>query len=382
GDYYWPQKSPPTWQGILSDSLISFAMSAEGVSQGPLWTIHIEFVGSLFIYLIAFVLLGLKASRSRWLLHAIILYASYVFENYLFLFTSGLLIADLEAHGVFRTMLRKRPRITSLLATGCAALLFHQFYVFATQKNLFPDYEYTVLDSPGPFRPPPEYFVPALLGLLALELSPAAQRLFASPPLRVLGKLSFSMYLLHGPLVSALYQRLLAWTFAAGWAWLTAVVASLAAYFGVLLTASWLGYLFLDVTAIRAANMLADSLVYGFATATGAPASSATSAAADVAVASSRTERISLVLSVAEAINTLLDSPGFCKRTAARLAAARIRFCCCWARRGHVWHKDSVGRNGGDDPGHLAAADSCELPLLGRDNGGGAPATTVDQSES
>jgi peptidoglycan/LPS O-acetylase OafA/YrhL len=181
-------------QSLLPGSA-SLGLSLSTTQHGfdaPLWTLHLEFYGSLLVML----LVQLRASTSRAAYHAICVILGFAFVlSPLSLF----IIGHLAAFGLQRRNGRARPAVLGAALLGSGVLLC-----------AVP----TILPVSGLWKllpPPPlglqgdvavlQKMIGAVLIFGGLALLPALQRHLARPPMRRLGKISFSLYLTHCPLL-------------------------------------------------------------------------------------------------------------------------------------------------------------------------------------
>ena len=77
----------------------------------------------------------------------------------------------------------------------------------------------------------------------------AFDRVLSARPLQFLGTISYSLYLLHGPIAErwiSLFERLLGASFGIGWAWIAFVTAT-----AITVTFSWLAWRFVEAPTMR-----------------------------------------------------------------------------------------------------------------------------------
>jgi peptidoglycan/LPS O-acetylase OafA/YrhL len=174
-----------------ADSLPPMAQSLDA----PFWSLHIELYGSLLV-------LGLVTLRTHaaWLYRAAVLVAAVGFGTHpMFLFVVGHLSA---------LMLHPHPDLPPLRGTGGVLLLLLGAALCAT-KDWGSVEQLRVWLCQTEFASAPNLFqFQSQLGAVALYfgvlLCPAIWSLLASRPLRRLGRLSFSIYLLHFPILFTL----------------------------------------------------------------------------------------------------------------------------------------------------------------------------------
>jgi peptidoglycan/LPS O-acetylase OafA/YrhL len=173
--------------------------------DAPLWTLHIEFVGSLLI--LALIIIRTYTSR------AIYISATTVFS---IVFITSPLILFVFGHLICAALLR-RDRGSSARLVGLICLisgvLICSGRTFSISGALFPYLPQPILGAATT-----SYEFQLILGevilFLGVSLTPAAQRVLARPAARWLGKISFSLYLVHFPIlftfISATFLHLVA----------------------------------------------------------------------------------------------------------------------------------------------------------------------------
>lgn len=158
--------------------------------DAPLWSLHLEFYGSLLVLL----LVRLHA-RSAWLHRAAVVVCAAVFGTHpMFLFVLGHLCAA-RLHRAPIPLLG-----TSLIVLGLA--------MSASKDWIAVEAVRTEIAGFAPVAAPNLFQFQSQLAAIALFLgallSPAAQWLLAGKLCRQLGRLSFSIYLLHFPILFTL----------------------------------------------------------------------------------------------------------------------------------------------------------------------------------
>ncbi len=158
--------------------------------DAPFWSLHLELYGSLLV-----LLLVRLQSRSAWLHRATVVACAAVFGTHpMFLFVLGHLCAG-RLH---------RPPIPllgiGLIVLGLAMSASKDWAVVETIRIEIA--RFAPVAAPNLFQFQSQLAAIALF--LGVLLGPAAQRLLARKPPRQLGRLSFSIYLLHFPILFTL----------------------------------------------------------------------------------------------------------------------------------------------------------------------------------
>jgi peptidoglycan/LPS O-acetylase OafA/YrhL len=160
--------------------------------DAPLWTLHVEFVGSLMI--LALVALRQALGRRTHLILCTALIGSLL-SSMLFLFVVGHLAADW-----LRTPADRRANIllgTGLLALGILLCTTDPIPIVPRLSGLFP--------TPLFGRREPPFLIQSLYGAVAtffgLACLPRLQLALTRPSFQWLGKISFSLYLTHFPVI-------------------------------------------------------------------------------------------------------------------------------------------------------------------------------------
>jgi peptidoglycan/LPS O-acetylase OafA/YrhL len=158
--------------------------------DAPLWSLHLELYGSLLVLL----LVRLRA-RSIWLHHASVVVCAGLFGTHpMFLFVLGHLCA---------TRLHREPIPvlgTGLIVLGLAMSGSKDWGVVEAMRVAIA--RFAPVAAPNLFQFQSQLAAIALF--LGVLLGPAAQWVLALQPCRVLGRLSFSIYLLHFPILFTL----------------------------------------------------------------------------------------------------------------------------------------------------------------------------------
>lgn len=236
----------PSLGGMLHDVLLRlFFIFYENKYNYALWTMGFEFIGSFLLYIC---LLTLGNAKYRWWGYAAysVLISALFKTPQLLAFMSGMMLCDLYVNG-YLTRLR-HPAFKGLL-------LILGFYLAGYNINLTPDqieggaYSWvlaTLSLTKNLFFPGWLVVIAGATLLLTLVInSTILQKLFASRLGKFMGKISFSVYLIH-------YSVLLTLGFNLFWRWQglygyhLAVLLSLTICLPVIIALSYLVYLTVD----------------------------------------------------------------------------------------------------------------------------------------
>lgn len=203
--------------------------------NGPLWTMHFELLGSMVVYaLSAFLVLGRRLTGVS-ILFAI-LGLAYFRECFRFPFMACFVLGVILAlvHTCFPRIVWKNP---ALLATGLAASIL--VGGMTLQENDLPDFIMERLGGANSASSTAlHYFLNSCVALFFLGVSlwhPGVSKFLSKPPLRLLGRLSFPIYLIHTPVICFLGCRVYLWCFATSpfLATVAAIITSVAGTFAL-----------------------------------------------------------------------------------------------------------------------------------------------------
>ncbi|EKD14601.1 uncharacterized protein L3040_000125 [Drepanopeziza brunnea f. sp. 'multigermtubi'] len=253
-----PPQSPFFWEHLkswyfsvigLSDPFRpnNFPGGYQPVYDPNLWTIPVELHGSMVIFT---TLLGLSRVRGPWrvgLLCGIVFYTSYYAHSHLFLFLSGVLLAELHHAREARSQAPKSPTVED--PASCSTLAppapppasprwtgTHVFWLLNLVPALWvlsmPPIDFGGAQSPGYMTLsaylPSHYadipmvkdtfwvFVAAFYLVFILDAAPFLQSVFTTRFAQYLGRISFALYICHGTFLYTLgwnlSERTLSWT--------------------------------------------------------------------------------------------------------------------------------------------------------------------------
>jgi peptidoglycan/LPS O-acetylase OafA/YrhL len=175
----------------LADRLTPMELSLDA----PFWSLHLELYGSLLVL----VLVWLRA-RSVWLHRAAVAVAALLFgAQPMFLFVFGHLLASIITARADRRRLNAMRSLAGalLLATGLALATTKDWNAVAACRQWLIDLGLGTAPNLFQFA---SQLAAALIFVGTLFCMPA-QALLERPPCRRLGRLSFSVYLLHFPVL-------------------------------------------------------------------------------------------------------------------------------------------------------------------------------------
>ncbi|MEI8343963.1 MAG: acyltransferase [Candidatus Moraniibacteriota bacterium] len=216
-----------------------------------LWTIACEFLGSFLVF--SFLAIFGK-SKSRHLAYIFLIVA--FFQTYYLAFILGVLLSDLMANE--KKMLEKfdKKKIwrTTLLLVGLA---FASFPIGRDPKGTM--YAFANFSWLGTEPPVFYHIVGAFFLMVVLLESKRLQKFFANKLFLFLGKISFTMYLLHftimGSLSSYIFLKLLpivSYHGAVAWSFLTSLP--------VIFLVSYAAYIFVDKKAVSFSHFVYEKL--------------------------------------------------------------------------------------------------------------------------
>ncbi|KAH8600012.1 acyltransferase family-domain-containing protein [Bisporella sp. PMI_857] len=262
-----------------------------------LWTLPIEFRDSVILYA---VMLGLCKTRSNIRLIitiALVIYSSYQTHWDIFLFLSGMLLADLHfrRNEPQNEILSARcdcncghthPNHSSPITEIAQKLITHRlFWVFNYLLALWilsmpevgrgsgtsPGFETLTKYIPNAYMigQRPDYFwvpVAAVFLIFVVDHETSLQSIFESRIAQYLGKISFSLYMVHGPLLYSLGWHIQAraiayWGQENDRQYGRAVVSTMAVVFPIIFWTSDVVWRLVDSKAVKFAKWVGDQVV-------------------------------------------------------------------------------------------------------------------------
>ena len=234
-------EQPPDLLNILRQAFWGSFFDGSVAYNQVLWTMGVEFIGSMLVFGMA-ALIG--KTPNRWVFYLVA--GLFLLNTYYLPFVLGMLLADIyngERRGDFA--IGTGPILLFVLGVG---LFLGSFSDIRSYDEIF---NYLVI---GQLVNPDMFFhsVGAFLLLMALLNSPRLQALMSCKPLVFLGKISFSMYLMHeivfGTFATVLFLVLLNIIHLS---YFTALAIALPLSLIVVLGVSWLIYKYIDSNGIE-----------------------------------------------------------------------------------------------------------------------------------
>ncbi|MFB0844668.1 acyltransferase family protein [Paenibacillus oleatilyticus] len=173
----------PSFLGMLKESLLTVFTLNKSDYVPSLWTMEIELYGSFMVFTI---LLFFGRYRFRFLIYLLLIY--YLWNNYYVLFIFGLLLSDLVNGGKnYLLNITNRTLSYIILILG----LYLGSFTFVNIENSV----YKILNISA--LVPSYYHIGSVLVVLAVLISPDLQVTLSKKIPLFLGRISFSLYLLH-----------------------------------------------------------------------------------------------------------------------------------------------------------------------------------------
>lgn len=184
----------PSLLGALLEGSV-FAFLREPDMYDPvLWTMHHEFLGSFVTFFLATLLWRARPAAAIWLLASAAVVVHFT-DPYLFAFVAGTGLAWL--------MSRRDIRLSPSVALACiAAGIF--LFGYLEPRGSYAIFSAVKDQGPWRFDRISIHSASGVLIILGLIGNEQLGRSLASPPFRLLGRLSFPVYLFHFPLLCSL----------------------------------------------------------------------------------------------------------------------------------------------------------------------------------
>ncbi|HET7884318.1 MAG TPA: acyltransferase family protein [Acetobacteraceae bacterium] len=189
-----PPGFAPSLGGALGEGLL-FAFVREPDMYDPvLWTMHHEFIGSFVTFFLAVMLFQARPLAAVWLLGTAAVVVHFA-DPYLFAFVAGTGLAWL----VSRYDLQLSPVIAVLCITAGVFL-----FGYLEPRGSYSVFQSVQDASPARFDRIGIHTVSGLLIIIGLIGNDRLGRSLAAAPFRLLGRLSFPVYLFHFPLLCSI----------------------------------------------------------------------------------------------------------------------------------------------------------------------------------
>jgi peptidoglycan/LPS O-acetylase OafA/YrhL len=238
---------------MLRESLFDVFYHNSRAYNPVLWTMQVELYGSFLVF--GF-LLVFGRLRYRPLAYAalVILF----FDTYYLGFILGMLVSDLSANGLFARLKDKLPLVAGLLVAGITLGLYNipengSSTMYSLITFNIPDVKFGILYTT----------LGAAMILFALVNSTHMQRFFSNRVMDFLGKLSFSLYLLHLSIIFTFscfmfgyLERSLTYN--------SSVLLTFPPTLALVVASSWVMYRYVDIGSVWAGKLLWEK-VYGMA---------------------------------------------------------------------------------------------------------------------
>ena len=179
----------PLWAALEQGAVGAFFLGQWGLDP-VLWTMQTELYGSFLVFALLALFAGVRWRWAVWALAALIFYDSYYLA-----FVLGVALAELHSrsHGGEAPY----PLVLVLVTLG---VWFGSYPYYGAESGLW-----SALPAVGGAHKPVFYHVlGAFLLILTTRLFGEAREVFSKRPFRFLGRISYSLYLIHFPLVCSL----------------------------------------------------------------------------------------------------------------------------------------------------------------------------------
>jgi peptidoglycan/LPS O-acetylase OafA/YrhL len=190
-----PQRDfTPSLSGALLEGLLFAFLRDPDLYDPVLWTMHHEFLGSFVTFFLAVVLARARLVVAAWLVLGAAVIAQFT-DPYLFAFVAGTGLAWL--------MSRFAIRLSPGVALACIAV---GIFLFGYLEPRGAYAVFAAMPDPGParFDRIAIHTASGVAIVLGLTGNHRLGRSLAAPPFRLLGRLSFPVYLFHFPLLCSM----------------------------------------------------------------------------------------------------------------------------------------------------------------------------------
>jgi len=238
---------PPDFSLMLNDALWKVFYTIEGSSYNAiLWTMNYEFIGSMLAFFLASILVAVRNKYYIYIFIALLLLYSKE-NNYYSAFVLGVMLSDLYNSSSKQSFLLKfnNNYMNSLLLFGGAYLGSYPIGIKDIEGTIYRYLNTDIWDTPAiQYHILGSFFI-----MLALLNSKKLQDFFSTNLFVFLGKISFSMYLIHLILICSLSSYLFIY-FYAFFRYNIAFAFTFALSIPALLALSWLTYKIVDMNSV------------------------------------------------------------------------------------------------------------------------------------
>jgi peptidoglycan/LPS O-acetylase OafA/YrhL len=243
---------PPNFYLMLKEALWGVLLKKEYSYNTILWTMNYEFIGSMLAFSLAAIIGNV---RHKYWIYALIAFLFFFDQtNYYYsAFVLGVMLGDMYSKNINVPILNNKISILLLLVSG----LFLGSYPFEAnvEGTFYWIMKLDVLQNPGA-----EYHVlGAFFIMLALLNSKKLQAFFSKSPFIFLGKISFSLYLIHLIFICSFSSYIFVF-FKSFVKYNTAFALTFVLSLPLLMTASWVVYKLVDSKSVLLSKILYKNL--------------------------------------------------------------------------------------------------------------------------
>ncbi len=240
---------PPNFYVMLKEALWGVLLNKEYSTYNTiLWTMNYEFLGSM----LAFSLAGLFGNvRKRYWIYALlaILFFFDKTNYYYSAFVVGVMLGDMDNQESKPSLFSNKILNLFMLVGG----LFLGSYPFElnVEGTIYQNMKLDVLQAPGAQY----HILGAVFIMLALLNSKNLQAFFSKAPFIFLGRISFSLYLIHLIFICSFSSYIFIY-FESIFKYNTAFALTFALSIPLLMAASWMVYRLVDANAVSASKFI------------------------------------------------------------------------------------------------------------------------------
>jgi peptidoglycan/LPS O-acetylase OafA/YrhL len=237
---------PNPFEKLCSSLVYGTMFMGDNSLDTTLWTMSIEFYGSLFVF--AFLALTHNTKNRLSMLMLVFLYCCFTDSERLATFVLGISLNYFEHSGL---------GAKKIVNTLIAPLLLIISLVLGSYPPNTPSAGTFFYNTPASLLAYSGWVhvIGGLLLILSFVLSANMQKLISSRVFRFLGYISFSLYLLH-PLILGTFSSFVFLKLYTHWGYNHSVAIVFILTLGILLASSWLMAKYIDANGIKLANYL------------------------------------------------------------------------------------------------------------------------------